>query len=125
MVRVERTITIESPLADVYAYLRDLEHLPQYVSAQRAARQTSAGPITIGTPFVTTSSKFPHRDAAFEIIEYEPGRRLAWKSLSGAPTTTTWSFQPAGPNTRISFTRVAEASWPPPIARVTGPRARK
>ena len=41
MVRVERSITIERPLADVFAYLCDLEHLPQYVSARRAARQTS------------------------------------------------------------------------------------
>ena len=43
MVRVERSITIERPLADVFAYLCDREHPPQCVSARRAARQTSAG----------------------------------------------------------------------------------
>jgi hypothetical protein len=35
-------------------------------------------------------------------------RRLAWKAKSGARATTTWGFQPSGPSTRITFTRVAD-----------------
>jgi hypothetical protein len=35
-------------------------------------------------------------------------RRLAWEATSGARATTTWGFQPSGPSTRITFTRVAD-----------------
>lgn len=108
MMKIERTVTIHRPVAEVFAYLCEVEHGPSYISGQRQAHKTSTGPMGIGTTFVT-SSKFLRRGATFEITEYEPDRRLAWKSVSGAPTTTMWGFQPAGPSTRITFTRVAEA----------------
>ena len=62
----------------------------------------------IGSTF-TTSGKFLRRRAAFEIVDYELNRRLAWKATSGARATTTWGFQPSGPSTRMTFTRVADA----------------
>jgi uncharacterized protein YndB with AHSA1/START domain len=108
MIKIERTFTIHRPVEEVFAYLCDVEHGPHYTSGQREAHQTSTGPVGIGTTFAS-SGKFPRRGSRFEIIEFEPDRRLAWKSASGAPTTTTWAFQPAGPSTRIAFTRVAEA----------------
>src|SRR5579864_7202468 len=110
MVKIERTLTIERPVADVFAYLCDVEHGSGYIAGLQEAHQTSSGPVSIGTTFVTTSSKFPHRGTRFEIIEYEPERRLAWKTLSGARTTTGWGFQPSGNSTRITFTRMIEAS---------------
>lgn len=108
MVKIERTLTIDCPVTDVFAYLSDVAHRPRYVSSQREAHQTSTGPVAVGTTFVATSSKFPHRGTTFEITEYEPDRRLAWKSLSGTPITTSWGFQPSGANTRISFSRLIE-----------------
>src|SRR5579864_2645062 len=108
MIKIERTFTIHRPVEEVFAYLCDVEHGPCYISGQREAHQTSTGPLGIGTTFAT-SGKFPRRGSSFEITEYERDRRLAWKSASGAPTTTTWAFQPAGPSTRITFTRVTEA----------------
>ena len=108
MIKFERTFTIHCPVEEVFAYLSDIEHGPRYTSGQREAHQTSAGPLGIGTTFAT-SGKFPRRGSRFVITEYERDRRLAWKSASGAPTTTTWAFQPAGPSTRITFTRVTEA----------------
>ena len=45
----------------------------------------------------------------FEITEYEPNRRLAWKATAGAQATTTWGMEPSGPSTRITFTREANA----------------
>jgi uncharacterized protein YndB with AHSA1/START domain len=108
MIKFERTFTIHRPVEEVFTYVCDIEHGPRYTSGQRQARQISAGPLGIGTTFAT-SGKFPRRGSRFEITEYERDRRLAWKSASGVPTTTTWAFQPAGASTRITFTRVAEA----------------
>ena len=108
MIKIERTLTIHRPVAEVFAYVCEVEHGPSYISGQREAHKTSSGPMAIGTTFAT-SGKFPRRGGTFEITEYEPDRRLAWKSMSSAPTTTTWGFEPSGPSTRVTFTRVADA----------------
>jgi uncharacterized protein YndB with AHSA1/START domain len=108
MNKIERTLTIHRPVEEVFAYLSDVEHGPRYISGEREAHKTSSGPMGIGTTF-TTSSKYLRRGATFEITQYEPGRRLAWQATSGSGPTTTWDFQPSGPSTRITFTRVADA----------------
>jgi len=108
MSKIERTITIHRPVDEVFAYVCEVEHGPRYTSGQREAHRTSTGPLAIGTTFAT-SSRFLRRGATFEITEYELGRGLAWKATSGARATTTWGFQPSGPSTRVTFTRVADA----------------
>ena len=108
MIKIERTITIHRPVDEVFAYLSEVEHGPDYISGQREAHQTSSGPMGIGSTFAT-SGTFPRRGAAFEVTDYELNQRLAWKAKSGAQATTTWAFQPSGPSTRVTFTRVADA----------------
>ena len=108
MNKIERTITIHRPVEEVFAYICEVEHGPRYTSGQREAHKTSSGPMGVGSTFAT-SGKFLRRAAAFEITEYELNRRLAWKATSGARATTTWGFQPSGPSTRVTFTRVADA----------------
>ncbi|HEY3061177.1 MAG TPA: SRPBCC family protein [Chloroflexota bacterium] len=107
MIKIERTITIHRPVEEVFAYLCDVQHGPSYISGQREAHTTSSGPMGIGTTFAT-SGKFPGRGASYEIVEYELNSRLAWRAASGARATTTWGFQPSGPSTRVTFTRVAD-----------------
>jgi uncharacterized protein YndB with AHSA1/START domain len=106
MNKIERTITIHRPVDEVFAYLSEVEHGPDYISGQREAHKTSSGPMGIGSTFAT-SGTFPRRGATFEVTDYELNQRLAWKAKSGA--TTTWAFQPSGPSTRVTFTRVADA----------------
>ena len=111
MTKIERTITIHRPADEVFAYLSDFEHAPQYMSGQRAGHKTSAGPTQIGTTFATTS-KLLRRSTTNEITEYEPDRRLAWKATSGAGATTTWGLEPAGASTRVTFTHAAKTLGP-------------
>ena len=108
MIKIERTITIHRPVEEVFTYVSDIANGPQYISGQREAHVTSSGPMGIGTTFAT-SGNLVRRAAMCEVIEYEPNRRLAWKAKSGARATTTWRFQPSGPSTRLTFTRVANA----------------
>ncbi len=108
MIKIERTLTIHRPVDEVFAYLSDVEHGPRYISGQREAHKTSTGPMGIGTTFAT-SGKFLRRRTTCKVTEYEPNRRIAWQATSGARAATTWGFQPSGPSTRITFTRVADA----------------
>jgi Polyketide cyclase / dehydrase and lipid transport len=93
---------------EVFAYVSEVEHGPDYISSQREAHKTSSGPMGIGSTFATTGT-FPRRSATFEVTDYELNQRLAWKAKSGSQTTTTWAFQPSGPSTRVTYTRVADA----------------
>jgi uncharacterized protein YndB with AHSA1/START domain len=104
---IERTITIHRPVDEVFAYVCDVEHGPRYTSGQRQAHKTSSGPLGVGSTFVTYGT-FLRRAAAFEITEYELNRRLAWKATFGTRATTRWGFQPSGPSTRVTFTRITE-----------------
>jgi uncharacterized protein YndB with AHSA1/START domain len=108
MTKIERTITIHRPVEEVFAYISDVQHSPQYISGQREAHKTSTGPMGVGTTFAT-SGKFVRRATTCEVTEFEPNRRLSWQAISGTRATTTWAFQPSGPSTRITFTRVADA----------------
>jgi uncharacterized protein YndB with AHSA1/START domain len=109
MIKIERTITIHRPVDEVFAYLCDFEHNPQYLSGQRAARKTSAGPMGLGTTFATTG-KFPRPSGNHEVTDYELNRRLAWKATSGGQATTTWGLETSGPSTRVTFTRVSDSN---------------
>jgi len=117
MIKIERTITIHRPVEEVFAYVSEIEHRPDYMSSQREAHKTSSGPMGIGSTFAT-SGTFPRRGATFEVTDYELNQRLAWSAKSGAEATTTWAFQPSGPSTRVTFTRVAEAHG---LARLAEP----
>ena len=108
MINIERTITIHRPMGEVFAYLSDVEHGPQYISGQREAHKTSAGPMGVGTTFASTG-KFLRRSGTHTVTDYEPDCRLAWKETSGARATTAWHFEPSGPSTRVTFTRVSDA----------------
>jgi uncharacterized membrane protein len=102
MITIERTVTIHRPLEDVFAYLTDVEHGPRFISGQRAAHQTSAGPMDVGTTFTTTGTLLRRRRNN-TVTAYEPNRRLTWKTTSGAPATTSWDLEPSGPSTRVTF----------------------
>jgi uncharacterized protein YndB with AHSA1/START domain len=117
MIKIERTITIHRPVGDVFTYLSDVEHGPQYITGQRKAHKTSVGPTGIGTTFATTG-RFLRRSRTNTITEYEPNRRLAWNATSGGRATTTWAFEPSGPSARVTFTRVADV---PGLLRLAEP----
>jgi uncharacterized protein YndB with AHSA1/START domain len=117
MISIERTLTIHRPVDEVFAYLCQVEHGPQYVSGQREAHQTSPGQMGVGTTFAT-QSRLLRRNSTHEVTEYEANRRLAWKATSGMASTTTWAMEPSGPSTRVTFRWRAS---PPSFLRLTEP----
>jgi uncharacterized membrane protein len=102
MISIERTLTIHRPIDEVFAYLSDVQHGPEYISGQREAHQTSPGQIGLGTTFAT-KSRLLRRNTTHQVTQYEPNRCLAWKATSGMPATTTWAIEPSGPSTRVTF----------------------
>jgi uncharacterized protein YndB with AHSA1/START domain len=68
---------IRRPAVEVFNYLADGEHMPDWMDEFDIVIQTSSGPASKGTTY-----KYRMRrgsESTFEWSEFEPGRKLAWR----------------------------------------------
>lgn len=117
--RIEHSVVIDRPVEEVFAFLNDAEKLPQWNTAITDARQTSQGPIGVGTTFHLSAQFLGRRmDSQSEVTAYEPNQQISYKTKSGpVPMDATYKLEPAGGATRVlevieaepgSFFRLAE-----------------
>jgi uncharacterized membrane protein len=114
--RVERTVTIMRPAADLYAAWRDLRRLPEVMAHLESV-----------TPLEEGRSRWAVRGLAdvaltweAELIADEPGRLIAWRSVAGGDVDNAGSvrFTPA-PGDRGTEVKVL-LSYAPPAGRLGG-----
>ena len=107
MKRIERQTVVGAPPAEVFAYLSDLDKLPEWQSGITAARQTSEGGMRVGaTALVTRELMGQSMEALLTVTEYEPPRRIAIASeVSGVKAHATLDLAPTddGEDTDLSF----------------------
>jgi uncharacterized protein YndB with AHSA1/START domain len=107
MQRVERRAVIAASPAEVFAYLSDLENLPEWQMGVKSARATSEGGMRVGaTALVARELMGQTIEAPLTITEYDPPRRLAIGSeVSGVRAHGTLDLAPAedGAATDLSF----------------------
>lgn len=104
MVTNEKTITINRPVKEVFAYVSDLQNGPQWQNGLVEVRRTNEGPLGIGTQF-TSVRKFMGRkmESGIEFVIYEPNRRIAFKSISGSsPFEQSFLFESTAEGTRLT-----------------------
>jgi uncharacterized membrane protein len=84
MTRVDIAVTVARPADEAFAWLSDFTKAPQWQSGVVEAHFTSAPPLRLGSTY-TQRSRFLSRDIVFnfEIIGYEPGRRIEFQTVSG------------------------------------------
>ena len=84
MAKAEVSTTIKRPVEDVFAVISNIENNPKWSSGVLDAKQTSPGPIGVGTTARTVSRFLGRRlENEMEVTEYEPNRRFSWLSRSG------------------------------------------
>ncbi len=96
--KIRQSVAINMPAEEIFAYMSDLENLVDWSGATIAVRKISPGELHVGATLRNTM-RFLGRwmDITFEIVEYEPGRCLTIKSLSGAtPCLFCYQFEPTG-----------------------------
>jgi uncharacterized membrane protein len=100
-VRVERVITINRPVAEVYAAWRDVESLPTIMSHLESVTRTDDGLIH----WVAKAPLGRTVEWDAEIINDEAGRVISWRSVDGAsvPNVGAVHFDeaPAGRGTEL------------------------
>ncbi len=110
MAQVEISTTIKRPVEDVWAVISNVENNPKWSSAALEAKQTSTGPIGVGTT-ARYVGKFLGRRIESEsvVTEFEPNRKYTWDSTSGPfPIKGSVTLEPIEGGTRVNATFDAE-----------------
>lgn len=99
------TITIGRPRPAVFAYLANLENLPQWNYALADTQQLTPGPPGVGTRYRQTRTIPVHAVESLEIIEFTPDQRLTVQgTLNGLPAVLTYVLDATDGATTVTNT---------------------
>jgi uncharacterized membrane protein len=104
MVTNEKIITINRPVAEVFACVSDLQNGPKWQKGLVEALPITTGPLGVGTQF-TGVRKFMGRrvESVIQFTTYEPNRTIVFKSISGSmPMVTSFYFESTNEGTRLT-----------------------
>ena len=112
MAKIEKSITINAPVEEVFAYVDDpmsqLEYLPSMVEVKDVTGQG------VGAHYRWT---FKMAGLRFEgettMTEYTPNERMVVQSKGGIVSTWNWTFTPEDGGTKINLT--VEYTVPIPV----------
>lgn len=95
---------INRPIAEVFAVLANLENDLQWRTEWIDARKTSDRPIGLGARFSLAARAFGKRiQTVYEMVQYEPNRIAAWKTVSGPLQLKFWrTFERVESGTRFA-----------------------
>jgi hypothetical protein len=117
MIRFANTIDIDRQPADVYAYLADLEHTPEWNRAIMSSEKVTPGPIAVGTRYRQTRSVPRPGVEMLEITALEPSRRIGVNGKIGPfDARLSYELAPNGSGTRL--TNIAELDPPIPLGPI-------
>jgi len=106
----ELSIVINRPTEEVFGVLANLENDVKWRREWVEAKNTSEGPLGVGTTFRLVSEFLGRRsETEYEVTEYEPNRIAAWKAVSGPlPLTFRRTFERVEGGTRVTIRYEAE-----------------
>jgi len=104
VLRAELTIEIARSVEDVFAYLTDVEKLPEWQGSVVSAH--ADGQLRKGSRIVEQRSLLGHEaETELEVTAYEPARRFALRSLGGPVNLSIdHELEQAGDSTRLHVT---------------------
>jgi uncharacterized protein YndB with AHSA1/START domain len=105
-------IDIQRPVDEVFAYVADLTHDPEWFRGVREVRVVSAAHPGAGSEYEQVTVLFGRPfTARVRMLEYEPPRRASLCSLESAtPFRATYSFEPLASGGGTRYTLDAEVS---------------
>jgi uncharacterized protein YndB with AHSA1/START domain len=88
LITLAATTRIAAPPSAVIAFIADPVNAPRWMKALEVAELITPGPIGPGSRFREVMTAGGERiEAICEIVELDPDRRYAWKSVTDGPTT--------------------------------------
>lgn len=98
MEKVEETVDVAVPVRTAYDQWTQFETFPQFMSGVQSVRQ-----LTDTTNHWVTKIGGVEREFETEIVDQQPDKRIAWRSLDGKSHAGIVTFTPLGSSdTRVS-----------------------
>ena len=83
--RIQRQITVNAPPSVVYNYLIDFPRHSEWASKPLSIKQTSSGPVEVGTTFVSEAMQSRQlQEDQLTITELEPDRKIVFETEGAA-----------------------------------------
>jgi uncharacterized membrane protein len=112
MSKNRHSVVIAAPVERVFAFAADFENDPQWRDEVQEMRYTSDPPVGMGTRAVETARILGQTlETTTVTTDYEPNRRVAAKSISGAvPIVASRDFEAVPGGTRFTYTLEGDTS---------------
>ena len=122
--RYELAVEIARPPAEVWAYLADPSHLPDWQEDVEEVRDAPGGPLGAGATFTEVRSFLGKRaESTLEVTAADPGRELSLRTVSGpVQVSISHRLEPAGDGTLVFVEAEADAGK---LLGLGGPLLRK
>ncbi len=110
MLRLDKSVVINRPVEEVFAFVSPGENWSQWASELVETTKTSEGPLDVGTTYVHVAQMLGRRiENGYEVTEYEPNRKVSMKATSGSvPADVAMAFEPVEGGTRFALSVEAE-----------------
>jgi uncharacterized membrane protein len=104
VIDISSSTNVQCPSGDVFDFVRNIENAQMWLGGWLESRPTSETE-GIGFTWIDVIEVFGRRvETEFELTEFEPGRKLAFRSIQGSfPISGDYSFQPNGEGTSVIF----------------------
>jgi carbon monoxide dehydrogenase subunit G len=115
-VKIAASTDIERPLETVWTFMVDPANNPKWDPGTLEVRQTSAGPMGVGTTLIATVDLLGRRDLDVRIIGFDPLRSVSFEFVSGPVVGTRVRYDmdsTGGSRTRLtrSFEPRLKGAW--------------
>jgi uncharacterized protein YndB with AHSA1/START domain len=80
MAKIEASVVVDRPVEDVWKFMSDMSNDSKWNPDTVEVRQTSAGPLRVGT---TLERVNPKRTFRIRVSEYEPNRKFSYEVVEG------------------------------------------
>ena len=118
--RYQQSIVINAPAEKVFEYVSDMTRLPEWGHFSKAVRQTSQGPVGVGTTYETDGKQFGDHTDTCTVAEYVPAKKFTIEASGDAgDVRNTFELVEEGPATRL--TKIQDFTKPALSARLARP----
>lgn len=105
MIEFTNTVVVDRPVAEVYGYLSDLEHVPDWNWAISRTEKVTSGQPRVGTRYRQTRTVPKYATEFLEITGLEPDRGIEVQgTLAGMPAQLRYTLREDGSETQITNT---------------------
>ncbi len=108
MIKAEQSVVVHRPLHEVFAFMTNYaETHPRWSPKVEEMRQTSAGPMGVGSTYWHARRDAGRRtESILEVAEFEPNQKISIRSRRGAGGfSAIYTFAIAEGGTRVNFVR--------------------